>query len=149
MAVYTLHNDAVSVTEATDGTGSFSAVFRAVRTWILPQRQTNPVHILAYRPTSLRSMFHPSMPLHVVTKTSHIGFEVLTAMVKNSSVFWNKTPCGPLKANRRFGGICRLHLQGRKINRAIPICYLFRAGFLRGSFVDPEDGGDMFFQNVG
>jgi hypothetical protein len=29
-----------------------------------------------------------------------------------------KTFCGLLKANRRFGGTCRLHLQGRRISQA-------------------------------
>jgi hypothetical protein len=28
-------------------------------------------------------------------------------------------------------------------------CYLLHAGFLFGLFFDPEDGGDMFFRNVG
>jgi hypothetical protein len=29
-----------------------------------------------------------------------------------SSVFWDITPCSPLKVSRCFGGTCRLHLQG-------------------------------------
>jgi hypothetical protein len=28
-------------------------------------------------------------------------------------------------------------------------CCLLHAGFLLGLFFDPEDGGNMFFQNVG
>jgi hypothetical protein len=28
------------------------------------------------------------------------------------SNIWNMTPCSPLSFNRRFGGTCRLHLQG-------------------------------------
>jgi hypothetical protein len=28
-------------------------------------------------------------------------------------------------------------------------CYLLHAGFLLVLFVDPEDGGDIFFRNVG
>jgi hypothetical protein len=28
-----------------------------------------------------------------------------------SSIFWDVTPCSPLKANLRFGGKYRLHLQ--------------------------------------
>jgi hypothetical protein len=35
-----------------------------------------------------------------------------------STLFWGITPCNPLKVNRRFGGAYRLHLQGRRINRA-------------------------------
>jgi hypothetical protein len=31
-----------------------------------------------------------------------------------SSIFWDITTCSPLKANRRFGGTCRFHLQGRR-----------------------------------
>jgi hypothetical protein len=35
-----------------------------------------------------------------------------------STIFWHITPCSPLKANRRFGGTCRLHIQGRRIGQA-------------------------------
>jgi hypothetical protein len=31
-----------------------------------------------------------------------------------STIFCNITPCSPLTVKRRFGGPCRLHLQGRK-----------------------------------
>jgi hypothetical protein len=41
-----------------------------------------------------------------------VGFEVLTAVVMKSSVFWDITPCSPLKVNRCFGGTYRIHLQG-------------------------------------
>jgi hypothetical protein len=34
------------------------------------------------------------------------------------SVFWDTTPCNPLKANRRFGGKFRLHLQVRRTRQA-------------------------------
>jgi hypothetical protein len=36
-----------------------------------------------------------------------------------STVFWDITPCSPLKVNRCCGGTYRFHLQGRKISRAI------------------------------
>jgi hypothetical protein len=36
--------------------------------------------------------------------SEYVGFEVLTAAVMNSSVFWDTTPCSPLKINRRFRG---------------------------------------------
>jgi hypothetical protein len=41
-----------------------------------------------------------------------VQFEVLTGVVMKSTIFWDITPCSPLKVNRRFGGTCRLHLQG-------------------------------------
>jgi hypothetical protein len=66
-----------------------------------------------------------------------------------SSILLNIIPCGPFKANRCFEGRC-LHLQGRRISRTgnqLTTC--FRAGFLLGSFLDPEDGGYMLFRNVG
>jgi hypothetical protein len=34
------------------------------------------------------------------------------------SVFWDITPCSPLRVIRRLGGACRLHLQGREISQA-------------------------------
>jgi hypothetical protein len=45
------------------------------------------------------------------TRSSAV-FEVLVAVVMKSSVFWDVTPCNPLKVNRRSGGTstacCRL-----------------------------------------
>jgi hypothetical protein len=38
--------------------------------------------------------------------------------VLNNSVLWDITPCSPLKVSRRFGGICRLQLQGRRMSQA-------------------------------
>jgi hypothetical protein len=35
-----------------------------------------------------------------------------------ASIFWDITPCSPLKVNRRFGRTCHLHLQGRRIRQA-------------------------------
>jgi hypothetical protein len=46
------------------------------------------------------------------------GFELLTAVVMKSTIFWDITPCSPLSVNRRFGGTYRIHLQGRIICRA-------------------------------
>jgi hypothetical protein len=47
-----------------------------------------------------------------------IGSEVLTAVAKKSSIFWDITPCNPWKFKRHFGGSCRLHLRGRRVCQA-------------------------------
>jgi hypothetical protein len=49
-----------------------------------------------------------------------------------SSIFWDITPCSPLKVNRRFGGTYPL----------------LHNGSLLGLFVDPEDAGDMISENA-
>jgi hypothetical protein len=54
-----------------------------------------------------------------------VGFEVLTAVVTNSRIF-----------------CIMLH------RTALPAT-CFRAGFLLGLFLDPEDGVDMYLRNVG
>jgi hypothetical protein len=52
------------------------------------------------------------------TNLSIVEFEVLTAVVMKSTIFWDITQCSPLRVKRRFGGTYRLQLQGRKISRA-------------------------------
>jgi hypothetical protein len=47
-----------------------------------------------------------------------VGFEVLTAAVLKSTIFWDITPFSPLRVNRRSGRTYRLHLQGWKISRS-------------------------------
>jgi hypothetical protein len=89
----------------------------------------------------------------------YVRFEDSTAVVMKSSIFWDITPCSPLKVNRRFGWTCHLHLQGRRISQArnqrearskqSTDCYLLHAGFLHGLFFGLEDGGDKFLRNVG
>jgi hypothetical protein len=51
------------------------------------------------------------------SNTSVLGFEILTAVVMKSTLLWDTTPCSPMKVNRRFGGTCRLHLQGRIVSQ--------------------------------
>jgi hypothetical protein len=83
-----------------------------------------------------------------------VGFEVLTAVVMKSTIFWDITPCSPLSIHRRFGGTYRFHLQGRKnkfSNKPAwkQVASSFHAGLLLNLFFDPEDGGNMFLRNVG
>jgi hypothetical protein len=68
---------------------------------------------------------------------------------------WDITLCSPWKISRHFWGTAHLHVQGQRISKArnqhesrsqAGLC--FHAGFLFGLFFDPEDGGDMFLQNV-
>jgi hypothetical protein len=47
-----------------------------------------------------------------------LGFEVLTAVVMKSFIFWDITACSLLKANLRCLGTYRFHLQGRRISQA-------------------------------
>jgi hypothetical protein len=46
------------------------------------------------------------------------------------SIFWDVTPCSPLKVNRHFGGTCRLHLQQTS-------CYLLSRWFLARLILRP------------
>jgi hypothetical protein len=73
---------------------------------------TYPIHL-----TLLLNVVSFPLSLNMI-KFSNVGFEVLTAVVKKSSIFWDITSCSPLKVNRRFGKSCRLHLQGRRIRQA-------------------------------
>jgi hypothetical protein len=66
-----------------------------------------------------------------------LWFEVLTAVVMKSSVFWDITPCNPLSVNRRFGGTYRLHLQGRRISQASSACHLLSSWFLAWLILRP------------
>jgi hypothetical protein len=65
-------------------------------------------------------------------------------VVMKTSVYWHIKPCNPLKVNRRFGGICH-HLQGWRVNQERK---QHEAGIKSGLLLYPEDGGDMFLQNV-
>jgi hypothetical protein len=69
----------------------------------------------------------------IITKA---GTKIRTTVVIKQSIFWDITPCSPLKVNRRFGGVYLLHLQCRKISRErhplLATC--FQSGFLFGLF---------------
>jgi hypothetical protein len=54
-------------------------------------------------------------------QSTAVGFEALTVVAMNSTAFWDIMLCSPLKVNQH----------------------------ILLSFFDLEDGGDMFFQNVG
>jgi hypothetical protein len=91
---------------------SFSGLIAAVQMRVLEHHSAicaslEMHHIYCF---DLRNNFH------------YVGFEVYTAVAMKSSIFWDTTPCSPLKVNRRFGGTCRVHVQGRRICSSA--CYL-------------------------
>jgi hypothetical protein len=47
-----------------------------------------------------------------------VGFEVLTAVIMKSYIFWDMMSYSSLKVGQRFGGTCCLNLQGQRINQA-------------------------------
>jgi hypothetical protein len=47
----------------------------------------------------------------MIIKTNIVGFDVFTAVVMKSIIFWDITLCSPLSFNRRFGATYRLHLR--------------------------------------
>jgi hypothetical protein len=96
------------------------------------------IHLMQY-PCCLKVSEVSSMPL-VVQLTYHhhpwrfftryVGLKVLTAVVMKSFIFWDIMPCSPLAG---------LH----------PLSCFVLVSFLLGSHFNPEDGGDMYLQNVG
>jgi hypothetical protein len=59
--------------------------------------------------------------LHLVENSVLTFYMVLdttqATLISKSPVVWDIRPCSPLKANRLFGGTCRLNLQGRRISK--------------------------------
>jgi hypothetical protein len=76
----------------------------------------------------------------------------MTDLRLKSSIFWDITPCSPLKVNQYFEEKFRLHPQGRRISQAkapgIKPGGKQSSDFLLGLFFDSEDGGEMFLRNV-
>jgi hypothetical protein len=60
---------------------------------------------------TVSSIYKTTQRLTQEDSNYYVGSEVLTAVVMKSTVFWDITPCSPLKVNRNFGGTYRLHLQ--------------------------------------
>jgi hypothetical protein len=77
-----------------------------------------------------------------------VGYEVLTAVVLKSSIFWHITPYSPLKVNQHFGGKVTSFFKVEETQRQAMYYTCFLTGTLLGLFFDPEDGY-MFLRNVG
>jgi hypothetical protein len=89
-----------------------------------------------------------------------VGFEVLTAVVMKSIIFWDMTPCSrrnrfrkPISSTLKMEAICSSETSvetQRDTRRHIPENdTLLYACFLLGLLFDPEDRDDMFVRNFG
>jgi hypothetical protein len=63
---------------------------------------------------SLPVLTYKQISRYLSSKSNQVGFEVFTAVVMNSIIFWDMTPCSPLSCTRRFRGTYRLHLQSQR-----------------------------------
>jgi hypothetical protein len=119
-----------------------------VLNYIIKYRITLPLHSAPTVVLWLLHLLHQSSCLEVVNGTFNStaeksGKDVIlhflfcshswrTSKIM-SSIFWDITPCSPLKVNRRFERTCRL----------------LYACFLLGLFFGPKDGGEKIIRNVG
>jgi hypothetical protein len=54
----------------------------------------------------------------IIIKRKKVGFEALTAVTMESTIFWDVTPCSPVEIRQYFGGSHCFHLQCRKVIQA-------------------------------
>jgi hypothetical protein len=72
-----------------------------------------------YRFSSLSFMLHdPPISFPLVWSSWYLGFEVLTEVIRKSSVFWDITQCSPFRVSRSFRGTFRLRLHGWRVSQA-------------------------------
>jgi hypothetical protein len=74
---------------------------------------------------------HKAWQIDYGKNISLVRFEVLTAVVMKSAMFWDMTPCSPLKVNQRFGETNRLQRQGGRSFTFHLFSRWFLARFLR------------------
>jgi hypothetical protein len=66
-----------------------------------------------------RNTGHRLEQIHVTKELHFSGLPLQEEhFIPKTSVFWDITPCIPLKVNQRYGGTCGFHLQGRRISQA-------------------------------
>jgi hypothetical protein len=67
-----------------------------------------------------------------------------------SYIFWDTTPCNPMKFHRFFGEGYRLHLRGRRISQSRiqqQLCLPAAFTLVSCLFFNPEVGGNIFLRN--
>jgi hypothetical protein len=75
---------------------------------------------------------------------NNLQWQVPFGLLKQSPIFWDIPSCSQLKINWRFGGTCRLNLQGWRVSHARN---QHEANSLLWLLFNPENG-DMFLRNV-
>jgi hypothetical protein len=99
--------------------------------WISYHQLLLPVSLLRFDFASLCFYFISLSPDHIRLRLNFFlrsfmnfrskvfaGFEALTDVLMRNSIFWDKTPCTPLKVSSLFGDIYLFHLQGWILNQA-------------------------------
>jgi hypothetical protein len=93
------------------------AHFRVLSAETLSRYQANIMPVLYLPPAASRPDCRHWGPRYQTTP-SDVGSEVLTAVVMESTIFWDIARCSLLSVNRSFGGTCHLCLPGRRIRQA-------------------------------
>jgi hypothetical protein len=75
------------------------------------------------------------------SEVNYVGFKVLTAVVMKNYIFWNITPCSPVKVNRRLRAACPSSSGSKSVPSKKAAWH-----FLLGLLFDPEDGSNMFLR---
>jgi uncharacterized membrane protein len=82
----------------------------------------------------------------------YIGFEVITAVTIKGSVFWDITPCSPLKVRVYFGRTYRTHLQVLRLkqtrNNKNLVCRLLLLAFCLDYSSTLKMEFDMLLRNM-
>jgi hypothetical protein len=87
------------------------------------------------------------LSINTTKAKTNVGFEVLTAVIMNNSIFWDITPCSQFGSQQTFR---RTHVTSIfRVEEERNQCHLFHAYFLLGLFFDLEYGSDMLHRNVG
>jgi hypothetical protein len=79
---------------------------------------------------SRRIIEHHVWNEHGWTDIHCVGLEVLSAVVMNSPIFWDITPCSRLRVNRRFGKTYCLHVVARLVWRLYKTGIGLTTGFI-------------------
>jgi hypothetical protein len=87
---------------------------------------------------------------------ANVSSEILTAVVMKRSIFWDITPCSPLKVNRSYEGTCHLDVQVEEWTKeatSVKQLYLLHADLFLGLFFQRSEdffqfSGLIFFRSI-